>query len=148
MARARDDHTFHDAGFGGHLNELTPEQRKARDDLQKELSKEAGESAQRVVDSFTAPRKPGIWDAAAVAANLKASEIRTPAQERAGKLGYELRPDGSLVSSKLAEARKAQREEGHEGTPSPEETEAFMREVEEEEEAEFRASLEAGLEDD
>jgi hypothetical protein len=99
MARARDDHTFHDAGFGGHLNELTPEQRKARDDLQKELSKEAGESAQRIVDSFTAPRKPGIWDAAAVAANLKASEIRTPAQERAGKLGYELQPDGSLVSS-------------------------------------------------
>jgi hypothetical protein len=123
MSKSKDEHTFHDAGFGtGRLVELTPEQRKARTEFQRESSQEAGEAAQRFIDSVNKPRKPDVWDYAAVASNLEASEILTPAQKRARQLGYELQPDGSLVSSKLAEARKRQHEPEYEGGPTPAET--------------------------
>jgi YD repeat-containing protein len=139
---------FHDAGFGsGRLVELTPEQRRARDEFRKEGTKEAGEAVRRVSESLAAPRKPGIWDYAAAAANIEAGTIRTPAQERAKRLGYELQPDGSLVSSKLAEAQKREQEYDGEG-PTPEEQAAMERFLASDEEEESEESFWNDVEDD
>jgi hypothetical protein len=141
MPTPKDSHTWHDAQFGtGRLVELTPEQRKARTEFQRESSQAAGEAAQSFIDSVNKPRKPDVWDYAAVAANIEAGTIPTPAQERARKLGYELQPDGSLVSSKLAEAQKRQHEPEYEGGPTAAETaelEAYLAEDDEEDDAEF-----------
>jgi hypothetical protein len=128
-----DEGDWRDAGFGsGRLVELTPAERKARDRLQREGMKEAGEAAQKVLDNLTAPRKPTIIDAALAVEVAKASELPTEQQKRARQLGYEIQPDGSWVSSKLIEARRkrAEHEEHYApGSPTPEETRAFEREV-------------------
>lgn len=116
MARARDDHTFHDAGFGGHLNELTPEQRKARDEFQKEQNKAAGEAAQQIVDSFSKSRKPDIMDAMVAVENHKAS--LTPEEERRSRFVHFPEPKPS---------------EQDENSFDDAEHEALMRSIEEEE---------------
>jgi ribosomal protein L15E len=79
----------------------------------------------------------------------RASVIESEAEKRARQLGF-VEHEGRLVHRSELQRREVQREREDnyaEGTPTPEETEASMRQVEEEEEAEFLARLEAGLED-
>jgi hypothetical protein len=119
-----------------------PEARKRAIAFQKEGTQEVIEAVQRLTEGMNRPRKPTVWDAAAVAANIEASEILTPAQKRARQLGYELRPDGSLVSSKLERLQEVQRSTSSDALPTDEETEEFMRQVEEEEEADYQKAIE------
>lgn len=116
MARPIDSHNFRDAGFGGHLNELSPEERKARDEFQKEGNKEAGEAAQRVVDAFTKPRKPDALDAMIAVEKTKAG--LTPEEERRSRFIHFPEPKPS---------------EQDENSFDDAEHEALMRSIEEEE---------------
>jgi hypothetical protein len=129
---ARDEHNWRDVGGPSnlHVEMLTPAQRRAAE-------RAAERQAQKMAEDYARSVKARREADAAVESSMdavvaKASEIKTPAQERAEKLGWVLQPDGSLVHKAEFERRAAQREAEYDGGATPEE----------------RAELEAWLEED
>ena len=137
MTFARDEHNWSDPGFPGYMpvRELTPAERQAAERAEE---KRAQQVAKDYAKSVAARREAdAAAEASMDAAVADASVIKTPAQERAERLGWIPQADGSLVHKTEAHRRKAQREDDYDGAPTPAETEAFMRQVEEEDEESF-----------
>jgi hypothetical protein len=135
MENFRDEGSWRTVGGDLHVQELTPAQRRA---AEKAAERQAQQMAEDYRKSVAARREAdAAVEASMDAVVAKGSVITTPAQERAERLGWIPQPDGSLVHKAELERRAAQNEPAYEGGPTPEETEAFMREVEEEDDESF-----------
>jgi hypothetical protein len=137
MSRAWDEHEWRDVSPPGFMSvrELSPTERRAAEKAEERRMQKMKEDYAK---SVTARREADAAEEVAMDAVVaKGSEIKTPAQERADKLGWAIQPDGSLVHKAELERRAAQNEPAYEGGPTPEETAAFERQVEEEDEESF-----------
>jgi hypothetical protein len=137
MTRAMDGHSWRDPGFPSsmHVYELSPAERQAAAKAEERRAQQMAEdykqsvSARRAADAAAESSFDAVVDGA--------SHILTPRQEELKRLQYVERPDGSIMHESLAKRRAAQRESEYNGGPTPEETAAFMREVEEEDDESF-----------
>jgi hypothetical protein len=136
MPRSFDEHNFRDVGG--------PENLHVRDLSEAEREKAEKRRTQEMAEAYkksVAARRETVerTETAFQGALDSSGHILTPEQEQHKRLQLLKQPDGSLMHVSLAKRRAAQREHEEnyaEGSPTPEETAAFMREVEEEAESE------------
>jgi hypothetical protein len=140
MTRAWDNHAWRDVSPPGFMNvqELSAGERRA---AEKAEERQAQQMAEDYRQSVKARREAdAAVEVSMDAVVAKASEIKTPMQERAEKLGWVLRPDGSLVHKAELERRAAQSEQEDGDGITPEQRramDAYLAEEDEEDEESF-----------
>jgi hypothetical protein len=108
MTRAWDEHNWRDVSPPGFMSvrELTPAERQKAERAEEARMQKVAEDYKK---SVTARREAdAAAEASMDAAVAKASVIKTPAQERAERLGWIPQADGSLVHQSEVQRREAQ----------------------------------------